>query len=60
LDALTVKDEYSRKEILDLISKFVITSEVVQFITKKDKRESSKVKPIITYELSVFDELAQA
>ncbi|KRF31945.1 recombinase family protein [Paenibacillus sp. Soil787] len=59
LNALTVKEEYSREEILDLISKFVITSEVVPFITKKDKRESSKVKPIITYELSVFDALTQ-
>lgn len=59
LNALTVKEEYSREEILDLLSKFMITSEVVSFITKKDRRESTKVKPIITYELSVFDEIVR-
>jgi site-specific DNA recombinase len=59
LNALTVKDKYSREETLDFISKFVIKSEVIPFITKKDKRESSKVKPIITYELRIFDDIAR-
>ncbi|MFC5649011.1 recombinase family protein [Paenibacillus solisilvae] len=57
LDALTVKDEYSREEILDLISKFVITSETVPYITKKEKRLSSKTNPVITYELNIFDDI---
>ncbi|KKC46780.1 hypothetical protein VE23_05930 [Paenibacillus sp. D9] len=57
LGALNVKNEYTREEILDLISRFVITSKEVPFFTKKDNRESSKVKPVITYELSVFDEI---
>ncbi|MBO7747912.1 recombinase family protein [Paenibacillus sp. MWE-103] len=60
INALTVKDEYSREEILGLISKFVVTSEVVPYIKKKDNRESSKIKPIITYELSILEKLEEA
>ena len=58
IESLTVKDDYSREEILKLITRFVVTSKVVEFVTKKDNRNSSRREAVLSFELGVFDELA--
>ncbi|MGM0880895.1 MAG: recombinase family protein [Bacillota bacterium] len=58
IEALNVKDDYSREEILKLITRFVVTSKVVEFVTKKDNRNSSRREAVLSFELGVFDELA--
>lgn len=59
IEALHVKDDYSREEILKLITRFVVTDKIVEFVTKKDNRNSSRREAVLTFELGVFDELSK-
>ncbi|MCK9858192.1 recombinase family protein [Paenibacillus sp. ATY16] len=58
LNELTVKDEYSHEEILNLISKFIVSDKIVEYITKKEKKQSSRREAVVTYEFTVFEDLS--
>ncbi|MFD0587601.1 recombinase family protein [Paenibacillus sp. GCM10027627] len=57
ISSMSLKSKYSREEIIELISRFTVSEKTVEFITKKDKRKSSRLESIVTYEFALFNNL---